>query len=166
MIVMLTSSLCLAQGTEVVTGPSGPGQSLTTEAPATTEVLPPVLNSAPAAPEVGAITVTPSVDTAVVAFSTNIPTFAVIDYGLTTEYEHSLMTEEQTLYSETLGDLLACKQYFYRVSVGDTSNEGSFRTTGCPVAKKTVSKTTTVKKTTTPTPTPAPVVPVEMKNDQ
>ncbi|MEI6711181.1 MAG: fibronectin type III domain-containing protein [bacterium] len=147
-IIALTTSLCLAQVETVST----PGKSLPVTS-GTAEQGIPLLNSAPVAPtasiSLSDIAVAPSAHQAVFTFSTNIDTHAVIEYGLTTEYDHSISTEPQSVHTETIGGLLACKKYYYRVQAEDVSTEGTFKTLGCSVAKKVVkiSKVPVVSKT-------------------
>lgn len=143
----LVSSLTFAQ--------EMPGNATPVPSASSEEAL--ILNSAPGVPSdfetLSEVTITPEVDEAVFAFSTDVPVHAVIEYGLTREYEHSLTTEPQKMHTETIGDLTACATYYYHVSVGDESREGAFKTL-CPVIVKKPVPKGVVKKTV------AAVVPV------
>lgn len=135
----LVSSLTFAQEMPGSAAPIAPASS--------EEVL--ILGSAPDAPSdfetLSEITITPEVDEAVFTFSTDVAIHAVIEYGLTREYDYSLTTEPQKMHTETIGELTACATYYYRVHVGEESREGTFKTL-CPVVKKVVKKSTPVVK--------------------
>jgi len=166
-IGVFLASFCLAE-----TAPMAPGKSISPDATEVTieETVPLVLNSASAEPatfiSLTDISVTPTADTAEVKFTTNIPTYATIEYGLTTELESAVTTETMTAHVETLSGLTACHTYSYRVlatSADDTSldtdREGTFTTKGCvkkskPVVKKPVPAPTPIVK---PVVVPAPV---------
>lgn len=148
------ASFCLAEA------PMAPGKSIPADVPAVEEEIPLVLNSASAEPaafiSMTDVKVTPSSNTAEVRFTTNIPTYATIEYGLTTELESAVTTETMTAHVETLSGLTACHTYSYRVlatsaddTALDTAREGTFTTKGC-----VVKKLTPVVKKTVPTPTP------------
>jgi hypothetical protein len=155
-LCVFATSFCLAEGV-----PTAPGKSTTADIiPVSEEIIPLVLDSAPAEPTKSLsmidVLVKPTAESAEVVFTTNIPTYAMIEYGLTTEYTASLTTETMTAHIETISGLTACKTYFYRVLATDrdnvtldTAHEGTFTTQGC-VAKKS---TPVVKKST---PAPAP----------
>jgi hypothetical protein len=144
-------SFCFAEDTV-----SGPGKSMPVDSMATVEESAPLmLDSAPAEQDsfisMTDVLVKPSKDTAEVIFTTNIPTYATIEYGLTAEPESVVTTETMTAHIETLANLITCRTYFYRVLATsaddvtlDTAREGTFMTKGC-VVKKSV-------------PVPAPVV--------
>lgn len=159
-LVALTTSLCLAQVETV----SAPGKAH----PTTSTVVEPsiVLNSAPVDPTasriLSGIEVEPAAHEAVLSFSTSTETHAVIEYGLTLAYDHSVTTEPQSDHIETLGELLACKKYYYRVHVGNISKEGTFKTLGCVVTKKVVktANTLTSQAINTKSVTPAPTAEV------
>jgi len=132
-----------------------PGSALPVTSTTSEQEIVPVLNSAPGAPSdfetLSEIIITPEFDEAVFAFSTDVAVNAVIEYGLTEEYNHALSTEAQKIHTETLGELQECSTYYYHVRVSDVSSFGEFKTR-CPVIKKVVKKTTpVVKKTVTPT---------------
>ncbi len=157
-LCVFLTSFCLAEGTATGPGKSIPADPVTL--PAETSSL--VLDSAPAeAPKFISLTdilVTPSAHTAEMVFSTNIPTYATIEYGLTAEHESALNTETMTAHSETLSGLTACRKYSYHVLVVDaddvtldTSRDGVFTTTGCVAKKVAKSPKSFVTKTTTPT---------------
>jgi hypothetical protein len=87
--VSLVSSLTFAQE---MPGNAAPVSPVTSE-----EEVIPVLKSAPLEEKtdisLSEISVTTELDEAVLSFSTNIPVHAVIDFGLTDEYDHSVSTE-------------------------------------------------------------------------
>ncbi len=113
----------------------------------------PLLNSASSAPSgfdtLSDIVVVTSADEAVFSFSTDVSTHAVIEYGLTSDYDHSISTEPQIIHTETIGELTSCTTYHYLVRAGDVSQEGIFETL-CPVAKKVAKKATPTKKSIAP----------------
>lgn|GEM_PF-5478498 len=106
--------------------------------PETSDAGIPILNSAPTAPgsfmSLSDITVTPQGTEAVFTFRTDEAVHAVIEYGLTPDYEDSISTEPQTDHTETIGNLTPCARYYYRVYAASESQEGSFDTL-CPVVK-------------------------------
>jgi hypothetical protein len=123
-----------------------------------------ILNSASDAPSdfaaLSEITITPEVDEAVFAFTTDEAVHTVIEYGLTREYDRTLTTEPQKTHTETIGDLTACATYYYRVHVGDESREGAFETL-CPVVKKPAPKPVVKKTVAKVAPVVAPAVVAE-----
>lgn len=82
-----------------------------------------------------AIAVTASSEEAVFEFQTQPETHAVIEYGMTPEYEFSLTTEPQTAHSETIAGLTECTKYYYRVHTAEVDREGDFMTE-CPIVTK------------------------------
>jgi hypothetical protein len=142
-LVTLLASATFVQAESV----SGPGKASPVTVEASEELM---LNSASDAPSdfvtLSEVTITPEMNEAIFSFSTDISTHAVIEYGLTREYDRSISTEPQKIHTETIGDLTSCARYYYRVHVGDESQEGDFNTL-CPVAaKKPIPKPTIKKK--------------------
>jgi len=129
------------------------------------EEIIPVLGSAPLEQKtyisLSDITVTTEFDEAILSFSTNIPVHAVIEYGLTNEYDHTLSTEVQKIHIETLGELQECSTYYYQVRVSDISSPGEFKTR-CPVVKKVIKKIVSQAIETSP----EVVTPEIMKNEE
>ena len=138
-LVTFVASTALAQ-TETM---SAPGKSLPIESESVEQGIP-LLNSAPVDPStsisLSEITVVPTSDEAVFTFSTNISTHSLIEYGLTRDYDRSISTEPQSAHTETIGELVACSTYYYRVHAEGVSTEGDFKTT-CPIVKKVIKKT-------------------------
>lgn len=129
-LITLLASTAFAE-TETM---SAPGKSLPIASESSEQGIP-LLNSAPVAPSasmtLSEITVEPETHEAVFSFSTSASTHVSIEYGLTPEYERSISTEPQTDHTETIGELMECATYYYRVHVGDISREGDFKTL-CP----------------------------------
>ncbi len=138
LLVTFVASTVFAQAETM----SAPGKSLPPESESVEQGIP-FLNSAPVDPStsisLSEIVVEPTETEAVFTFSTNVPTHSLIEYGMTVEYDRSISTEPQSAHTETIGELVACSTYYYRVHAEGVSTEGDFKTT-CPV-KKVIKKT-------------------------
>ncbi len=102
------------------------------------------------APVLSSVTATPTTTTAVIGWNTNEPSSSIIDYGLTNTYGHAT-TETNSpnriqVHSETIGSLLPCVTYHYRVRGKDLaqnqgqSSDTTFTTGGCPGLASIVSQ--------------------------